>query len=101
MRLFFSFFVLLLLTAKANSQDTFSIVALDTITGEIGSAGASCLDGSQIAGGAIIISDLLPGRGAIHTQSFWNPTNQANARARMEAGLSPTEIIAWLKSNDV
>jgi uncharacterized Ntn-hydrolase superfamily protein len=101
MKHLFAFGILLLFTAKAISQDTFSIVALDTITGEIGSAGASCLDGSQIAGGAIIISDILPGRGAIHTQAQWNPTNQANARLRMEEGLSPTEVVAWLKTHDV
>ncbi|MFN0215301.1 MAG: DUF1028 domain-containing protein [Saprospiraceae bacterium] len=101
MKYFSALLTLLLLSKIAYSQDTFSIVALDTITGEIGSAGASCLDGSQIAGGAIIISDILPGRGAIHTQSFWHPTNQANARLRMEAGLSPAQIIAWLKTNDV
>ena len=27
------------------AQDTFSIVAVDTVTGEIGSAGASCVGG--------------------------------------------------------
>lgn len=83
-------------------QDTFSIVALDTITGEIGSAGASCLDNIQFPGsnGAIIISDLLPGRGAIHTQASWNAVNQANARLKMEQGLSPQEVINWLKAND-
>ncbi len=88
---------------RLNAQDTFSIVAVDTITGEIGSAGASCLDNIQFPGsnGAIIISDILPGRGAIHTQSYWNATNQANARLRMEEGLSPTQVIAWLKANDV
>ena len=101
MKIFSTLIALLFLSTRAFSQDTFSIVALDTITGEIGSAGASCLDGNQIAGGAIIISDILPGRGAIHTQSFWNPTNQANARLRMEEGLSSAQIIAWLKSNDV
>ena len=30
------------------AQDTFSIVAVDTITGEIGSAGASCIAGDLI-----------------------------------------------------
>jgi uncharacterized Ntn-hydrolase superfamily protein len=93
---------LMLLSGFIQAQDTFSIVAVDTITGEIGSAGASCLDNIQFPGsnGAIIISDILPGRGAIHTQSYWNPTNQANARLRMEEGLSPDQIIAWLKAND-
>jgi uncharacterized Ntn-hydrolase superfamily protein len=84
------------------AQDTFSIVAVDTVTGEIGSAGASCLDNVSFpgSGGAIIISDILPGRGAIHTQSYWVATNQTNARARMQEGLSPEQIINWLKSND-
>jgi uncharacterized Ntn-hydrolase superfamily protein len=93
---------LLLYPLFASAQDTFSIVAVDTITGEIGSAGASCLDEIQFPGsnGAIIISDILPGRGAIHTQSYWLSTNQANARLKMEEGLSPQEIITWLKSND-
>lgn len=85
----------------ANAQDTFSIVAVDTLTGEVGSAGASCLDNSAIAGGAVIISDIIPGRGAIHTQSYWNPTNQANAHQKMLDGLSPEEIIDWLENNDV
>ena len=48
------------------SDDTFSIVAVDTMTGQVGSAGASCIQGS------IIISDIHPGLGAIHTQSYWN-----------------------------
>lgn len=85
------------------SQDTFSIVAVDSVTGEIGSAGASCLDDSQFpgSGGAIIISDILPGRGAIHTQAYYREGNQLNARARMEEGMSPAEIIDWLIENDV
>ncbi len=95
-------FTLLLLHTKAISQDTFSIVAVDTLTGEIGSAGASCLDNIQFPGsnGAIIISDILPGRGAIHTQSFWLAQNQANARMRMQEGLSPQQVVDWLKAND-
>lgn len=90
------------LVFQSSAQDTFSIVALDTITGEIGSAGASCLDEFQFPGsnGAIIISDILPGKGAIHTQSFWVAANQNNALLQMEAGLSPQEIINWLKAND-
>ncbi len=85
------------------AQDTFSIVAVDEETGEIGSAGASCLDDTQFpgSGGAYIISDILPGRGAIHTQSFYLGGNQNNARLRMEAGDSPQEIITWLALNDV
>jgi uncharacterized Ntn-hydrolase superfamily protein len=90
----------LLFSLHVAAQDTFSIVAIDTVTGEIGSAGASCIDENQIVGGAIIISDILPGHGAIHTQSYWNSTNQQNAHDRMEEGLSPQEIIEWLIDND-
>jgi uncharacterized Ntn-hydrolase superfamily protein len=102
MKYFSAFLAFLFISNSILSQDTFSIVALDTITGEIGSAGASCLDEIQFPGsnGAIIISDILPGRGAIHTQSYWNATNQTNARKRMEEGLSSQEVIAWLKAND-
>ena len=92
--------VLILFSQVLRSQDTFSIVAVDTITGEIGSAGASCIDDSQIEGGALIISDVIPGRGAIHTQAYWNTTNQQNAHDRMVEGLSPQEIINWLTTHD-
>ena len=81
-------------------QDTFSIVAVDTLTGEIGSAGASCV-GPVNGVGAFILSDVIEGVGAIHTQAFWSRVNQQNAHARMLEGLSPQEIIDWLITNDV
>lgn len=77
------------------SEDTFSIVAVDPLTGEVGSAGASCIAGS------IIISDIHPGVGAIHTQSYWNGVNQNNASSLMDNGSSPDEIINYLIHNDV
>ena len=76
------------------SQDTFSIVAVNPATGEVGSAGASCIAGS------IIISDIHPGVGAIHTQSYWNQSNQDSASSLMDLGYSPEEIIDWLIEND-
>lgn len=83
------------------SQHTFSIVAVDANTGEVGSAGATCLDENNVEHGALIISDVIPNIGAIHTQSFWIPQNQINAHERMEMGDSPQEIIDWLIANDV
>lgn len=102
LRIYF-FALISALHLNLTAQDTFSIVAVDTTTGEIGSAGASCLDNNSFpgSGGAIIISDILPGRGAIHTQSYWVATNQNNARARMQEGLAPDQIIQWLRTNDV
>jgi uncharacterized Ntn-hydrolase superfamily protein len=76
------------------SNDTFSIVAVDTLTGQVGSAGASCIQGS------IIISDIHPGLGAIHTQSYWNASNQDSASSLMEQGYEPQDIIDWLVEND-
>ncbi|MFT6849537.1 MAG: putative Ntn-hydrolase superfamily protein [Sphingobacteriales bacterium] len=83
-------------------QDTFSIVAVDSATGEVGSAGASCLDDTQFPGsnGAVIISDILPGRGGIHTQAYYNGSNQSAARFKMDKGESPAEIIKYLTTND-
>jgi uncharacterized Ntn-hydrolase superfamily protein len=84
------------------AQDTFSIVAIDSVTGEIGSAGASCVGfTSTYPHGAQIISDVIPGIGAIHTQASWHPTNQQNAHNRMLAGDTPQQIVDWLVANDV
>ena len=74
---------------------TFSIVAVDLDNGQVGSAGASCI------GGSIIISDIHPGVGAIHTQSYWHGYNQLMASDLMDNGLSPDEIIDYIVENDV
>ncbi len=96
----FLFLLAFLLPAFLFAQDTFSIVAVDSVTGEVGSAGASCLDASIVAGGVSIIGDLVPGKGAINTQSFYLASNQNNARTRMLAGDSPDQIVNFLINND-
>ena len=99
---------ILLLTASlfiinnSIAQDTFSIVAIDTVTGEVGSAGASCVDMSNFPGYTDdFLGELFPGLGAINTQAYYHPTNQSNARDRMNLGDTPTQIIDWLVENDV
>ena len=88
--------------SSTHSQDTFSIVAVDSITGEVGSAGASCVDLTNFAGLTDhFLGELFPGLGAINSQAYYIPANQANARARMNAGDTPSEIIDWLINNDV
>ncbi|UTW61653.1 DUF1028 domain-containing protein [bacterium SCSIO 12741] len=97
------FFLSFLLQAGfLQAQHTFSIVAVDSVTREIGSAGATCGDSIIWPGtkGALVISDVIPGVGAIHTQALYIPSNQANARNRMNLGDSPQEIIDWLGQND-
>ncbi len=87
---------LLLLTAvyTIESQDTFSITAVDPVTGLVGSAGASCIAGS------IILSDVHPNRGVIHTQAQYNSTNQLIARNLMNLGYSPQQIIDSVVARD-
>ncbi|MBI1193207.1 MAG: DUF1028 domain-containing protein [Bacteroidetes bacterium] len=95
-----AFLVMAGLSWSVAAQDTFSIVAVDPDTRQVGSAGATCLDSVLEGTSAVIISSIKPGVGAIHTQSYWNPVNQANANARMDAGDSPEEIMDWLEAND-
>lgn len=86
----------------ALSQDTFSIVAADSATREVGSAGASCIDlFNTIFSDPGFLGDLIPDTGAINSQSYYLKENQNNARSRMRAGDSPKEIITWLIANDV
>jgi uncharacterized Ntn-hydrolase superfamily protein len=93
---------LLLAVVSLRAQDTFSIVAVDSVTGEVGSAGASCVDLGLFfpTYATDFLGDLIPGQGAINTQASYSTVNQANARARMLLGETPQQIISWLTAND-
>ncbi|SYZ74510.1 exported hypothetical protein [Candidatus Zixiibacteriota bacterium] len=73
---------------------TFSIVAVDTLTGAVGGAGASCIDGS------VMINDCVEGIGASHTQAYYLVQNKNNLHNLMAAGIAPDSIIHWLENND-
>jgi uncharacterized Ntn-hydrolase superfamily protein len=81
--------------APATAFATFSIVAVDTMTGAVGSAGASCIAGAQI------IHDVIAGLGAINTQAYYLAGNQARADSLLKAGLEPDSILAILYLRDV
>jgi uncharacterized Ntn-hydrolase superfamily protein len=84
------------------AQDTFSIVAVDSITGEVGSAGASCVDLFNFPTfTADFLGELFPGVGAINTQAAYLQGNQVLARERMVAGDTPAQIISYMQANDV
>ena len=72
-------------------QDTFSIVAVDSSTSEVGSAGASCVDTRTVPEGSILLSDIHPGVGGINTQALWNQENQNYAKRLMDQNFSPQE----------
>lgn len=81
--------------APRSAHATFSIVAIDSTTGTIGGAGASCIAGSEI------INDIIEGVGAVHTQAYYIEQNQDNAHTLLAAGITPDSIIHWLENNDV
>ena len=101
-----SLFSLLLIAffLPLTAQDTFSIIAVDPETGEVGAAGASCIDTDDCGGcgGVIIINNLIPGRGGINAQAqvCLPNVNLNNGIDQLEAGLSPLETLDWLLDND-
>jgi uncharacterized Ntn-hydrolase superfamily protein len=92
------FFFFLLLSSTAIAQDTFSICAWDSVTGQVGSAGATCIASASV--GVSIISDVHPGVGVIHTQAYYLAQNQLKAKYWMNLGLPPQQIIDSLIAHD-
>lgn len=101
MKKIYSFIALTVLSFQLSAQDTFSIIAVDPVTGEVGSAGASCVTGAP-ATWDVWITDIIPGKGGVNSQAYIciPNSNLAGAMGRMEAGDSPQEIIDWLLLND-
>lgn len=100
MKYLYLIIIALFLTTLINAQDTFSICAVDTITGEVGSAGASCIGAPQIPQGCYILSDVIPGVGVIHTQAWYLAANQNYAHSLILQGIPPQQIIDSLVAND-
>lgn len=96
----FAFFAFTTLQA----QHTFSIVAIDAATGEIGTAGATCLTSSDCGGcgGAIIITDIVAGKGAINSQAqICIPNANLNRGIQMiDEDMGADEVLADLLDND-
>lgn len=74
---------------------TYSIVAVDTITGAVGGAGASCV--AEV----FVINDIIEGVGAVHSQSWYLPANQDIAHDQLASGATPDEIMDWVTNHDV
>ena len=93
----------ILLNVFAWAQHTFSIIAIDPATGDIGSAGASCIDNSSplLNEGIADINGLVIGKGGINAQGFINPTNKVNAVDQIKEGKTAQEVLDWLLTNDV
>ena len=95
-----------LFSKAALSQETFSIVAADSATIEIGSAGASCVDLFEAStvfpyySEPNFLSVIVPNKTGINIQSSFDTLNKANAIRRILAGDSPSEMLYWLFAND-
>lgn len=101
-KILITLYLITFVVINLKSQDTFSIVAIDTITGEVGSAGASCVNLNGWPGMSDdFLGELFPDVGAINTQAYYLEANQVNARNRMNLGDTPGQIIQWLINNDV
>jgi len=90
----FSCVIIIILSLAGSACATFSIVAVDTITGATGGAGASCINN------CFFIHDLIENIGGVHAQGWWLQANKDNAHLRLAEGLSPDSIISWLVNND-
>lgn len=75
-------------------NSTFSICAIDPVTGEIGSAGASCISN------CLILSYVQPGWGVVHIQASWLQSNYNYAKSLMQLHLSPQQIRDSLIAHD-
>ena len=94
-------FLFVLLTHNYTyAQDTFSIVAVDKETGEIGAAGATCIKGIE-QGIIKVISSIVPGKGGLFLKlMFAFLIKTFKTQQKMKEGMSPSEIIDWLIEND-
>ena len=81
------FLILIFLATNIQvANSTFSICAVDPVTGQVGSAGASCI------ANCLILSYVRPNWGVAHVQASWTQTNYNNAKRLMLLGYSPQQI---------
>ncbi len=69
--------------------NTWTIVAVDAATGNVGVAGASCVPDMHVDG----VAALVPGKGAAATQAFFTLENRNRVFQLLQAGVLADEII--------
>lgn len=80
--------------AMTQERSTYSVVAMDPVTGDVGIAGASCV---PISAGAMIT--FAPGKGAAATQAAFAPQNQAKVFELLRQGATANEIIEFVRDD--
>lgn len=74
----------------SDGRVTYSIVAVDTVTGEVGGAGTSCLGGGDV----FVIYRAVPGRGALHAQARYDEAQRDRAAELLGQGESASDVLA-------
>ncbi len=80
--------------AATQDRSTYSIVAVDPKTGDVGIAGASCV---PISAGAM--TTFVPGKGAAATQAAFSIQNQSKVFELLLKGATASEIIEFMSDD--
>ena len=86
---------LTLFAFSGTAEATYSIVAADLETGQVGGAGTSCLDGSDVS----IIYGAASGFGVVHAQAWFNRAARDHAVALLAMGERPSAIIETITAS--
>jgi uncharacterized Ntn-hydrolase superfamily protein len=84
-----------LYNAVPQDRSTYSIIAVDPETGDVGAAGASCVPIS-----AASLAALVPGQGVGATQAAATPWNQTKVFDLLRQGTTASEIIRVMSAPD-
>ncbi len=80
---------LVALALSRPASATYSIVATDTSTGQVGGATTSCVGSLSVS----VVYGSAPGHGAVHAQAFFNTEGRDTAAARLAMDVDPAAII--------
>jgi uncharacterized Ntn-hydrolase superfamily protein len=80
--------------AAGQAQATWSVVASDSATGEIGGAGTSCVGSLDLT----ILFGPAPGAGAIHAQALINTQGRDRGAELLANGATPEQVITEITS---
>ena len=82
-------------SVASQDRSTYSIIAIDPVTGDVGAAGASCVPIS-----AASLAALVPGQGVSATQAAASSWNQTKVFDLLRQGMTASEIIRVVTATD-
>ena len=88
--------LLLIMLTLRTAKATYSIVATDAKSGQVGGSGTSCVGSLDVA----VILGAAPGIGAIHAQAQLNEAGRDRGVELLKEYKTPSDIIAEITSSD-